>query len=137
MKFHSTYEFMYNCNGFIAVNQTIKVIGCLLFHNVVGYKSWLECFYASKYITTITHRQLCNTLSIRFLSFLNAFKQVLEASFRKMYLDCFKCLVSHYSSNLSFYFKNIWDIKKSKWKIPPGSLGGWWDQNLTLSDSLT
>ena len=84
MKFHSTYEFMYNCNGFIAVNQTIKVIGCLLFHIVARYKSWLECFYASKHITTITHRQLCNTLSIRFLSFLNAFKQVLEASLRKM-----------------------------------------------------
>ena len=87
MKFHSTYEFMYNCNGFIAVNQTIKVIGCLLFHNVVGYKSWLECFYASKYITTITHRQLCNTLSIRFQSFLNVSKQVFEASFRKTNLD--------------------------------------------------
>ena len=107
---------MYKSNGFIAVKKPLKLIGSLLFYIVVGYKAWLECFYASKHITTITHRQLCNTLSIRFLSFLNAFKQVLEASLRKMNLYCFKLFHSYYvthtfnfnkETNLFYLFRMI------------------------------
>ena len=107
----------------MAVKKPLMLIGSLLLCAVVGYKAWLECYYASKHITTtITQTALQYSIN-RVSKLLNAFKQVLKASNIKMNLFCFKlfgskCFIPYlllkYKSTINetsddhFYYRAHW-----------------------------